>query len=320
MQQLYIWDKHLFTFLQSELFSWVLLRFLQAEMRIVPQKWLLMSELGLFNCMQRLVHPKQYSRWFRCLKADGRNWSVRSLAAIVEYFFSVHWPFSSNSLFHNFYLSRSLFLPRFACQTQAMRIVRTVGQAFEVCHKLSLQHAEQDGDGQADGESDKSSEEPSSHGEAYLSGFTAICYAQCCLCRIHSNARRQIHFWVIISVSTPQTDYWDYGLRGIHGIQRINPHDFGDLLAFSVRPSSGIHIIIMIPSLRNILWIQRMHPSNCCWEMSVRIKVMDWLIHVLFQKTNFGVFKPDKVVVNKSAWCVEFLIHVFLHFKINEIT
>lgn len=56
-------------------------------------------------------------------------------------------------------------------QTQAMRIVRTVGQAFEVCHKLSLQHAEQDADGQADGESDKSTEEPSSNGRR-LSLFT----------------------------------------------------------------------------------------------------------------------------------------------------
>ena len=45
-----------------------------------------------------------------------------------------------------------------------MRIVRTVGQAFEVCHKLSLQHAEQDADGQADGESDKSTEESCSNG------------------------------------------------------------------------------------------------------------------------------------------------------------
>uniref|UniRef100_A0A8C2ZKC3 Carboxyl-terminal PDZ ligand of neuronal nitric oxide synthase protein n=1 Tax=Cyclopterus lumpus TaxID=8103 RepID=A0A8C2ZKC3_CYCLU len=44
--------------------------------------------------------------------------------------------------------------------SQAMRIVRTVGQAFDVCHKLSLQHAEQD----ADGESNKSTEESSSDG------------------------------------------------------------------------------------------------------------------------------------------------------------
>ncbi|KAM7387735.1 hypothetical protein PAMP_023955 [Pampus punctatissimus] len=66
-------------------------------------------------------------------------------------------------------------------KSQAMRIVRTVGQAFEVCHKLSLQHTQQNADGQEDGHSDKNGNDTS------INGVRA--YPPVCVCTFLGSAR-----------------------------------------------------------------------------------------------------------------------------------
>ncbi|XP_069572923.1 carboxyl-terminal PDZ ligand of neuronal nitric oxide synthase protein [Brachyistius frenatus] len=60
-------------------------------------------------------------------------------------------------------------------KSQAMRIVRTVGQAFEVCHKLSLQHTQQNADGQENGS------------DCSITGVRA--YPPVCVCTFLGSAR-----------------------------------------------------------------------------------------------------------------------------------
>ncbi|XP_013923915.1 PREDICTED: carboxyl-terminal PDZ ligand of neuronal nitric oxide synthase protein-like [Thamnophis sirtalis] len=80
-------------------------------------------------------------------------------------------------------------------KTQAMRVVRTVGQAFEVCHKLSLQHALQDADGQADGASNNSADDAQIEGlqplepaladrDLGLAGSVSVCLPDCGVCEL----------------------------------------------------------------------------------------------------------------------------------------
>nr|XP_015826650.2 carboxyl-terminal PDZ ligand of neuronal nitric oxide synthase protein isoform X1 [Nothobranchius furzeri] len=66
-------------------------------------------------------------------------------------------------------------------KSQAMRIVRTVGQAFEVCHKLSLQHAQQNTEGQQDSKGEKNGSDSSAAG--------VRAYPPVCVCTLLGPAR-----------------------------------------------------------------------------------------------------------------------------------
>ncbi|XP_029355096.1 carboxyl-terminal PDZ ligand of neuronal nitric oxide synthase protein isoform X2 [Echeneis naucrates] len=64
-------------------------------------------------------------------------------------------------------------------KSQAMRIVRTVGQAFEVCHKLSLQHTQQSAD-----------EQEGCHSEKNGSNVTGMrAYPPVCVCTFLGSAQ-----------------------------------------------------------------------------------------------------------------------------------
>ncbi|XP_013875883.1 carboxyl-terminal PDZ ligand of neuronal nitric oxide synthase protein [Austrofundulus limnaeus] len=82
-------------------------------------------------------------------------------------------------------------------KSQAMRIVRTVGQAFEVCHKLSLQHTKQNA-GQEDCKGEKNSDDLS------VGGVRA--YPPVCVCTLLGPAREPTGAETTVSVVAEETD------------------------------------------------------------------------------------------------------------------